>query len=101
MISTARMQPFTTILRKLTRMDHEKTPYSSLNAVIPLNSIDVPHPYRQATILYNIVIWAPGIKRGEGCISENNTFSLVVRKKGMHVIPCIHVFKVDNGTPKS
>ena len=54
-----------------------------------------------ATTPENIEFWTPGIKKEEQCLLKNNTWELVERKPGMHVLPCKYVFKIKNGGPKA
>eukprot|EP00171_Calliarthron_tuberculosum_P001088 IDg1088t1 len=73
-------------------------PSTSSDTALIIN--DPPQSYTEATSSANIDFWAPGIKREEDSIRENNTFTLVEHQPGMHVIPCRYVFKVKNNTPK-
>ena len=73
---------------------------SIVSSDIALIAHDVPQSYSEAMSPDNIDFWAPGIQREEDCIRENNTFTLVERQPGMHVLPCRYVFKVKNSGPK-
>eukprot|EP00171_Calliarthron_tuberculosum_P017844 IDg17844t1 len=48
---------------------------------------DAPKSYAEATSHDNIDFWAPGTKKEEDSIRENNTFTLVQHEPGMHVLP--------------
>lgn len=73
---------------------------TSLSAITALCAADVPQSYSEAMSPDNVDFWAPGIKREEACIRENNTFTLVKRRPEMHALPCRYVFKIKNGCPK-
>ncbi len=60
----------------------------------------VPNSYRNAVLPENIHFWKPGIDREHDSITRNETWSLVERKHGMHVLPCKYVFKIKDGKPK-
>ncbi len=60
----------------------------------------VPSSYKTATNEENLGFWKPGIIREHDCIMRNNTWELVDRAPGMHVLPSKYVFRVKNGQPK-
>eukprot|EP00171_Calliarthron_tuberculosum_P022843 IDg22843t1 len=61
---------------------------------LALFACDAPSSYSDATSPANIDFWKSAILKEENSIRENNTFTLVVRKSNMHVLPCRYVFKV-------
>ncbi len=60
----------------------------------------VPSSYSTATNQENIDFWKPGIQREHDCIMRSNTWELVDRAPGMHILPSKYVFRVKNGLPK-
>ncbi len=65
-----------------------------------LSAQTTPTSYQVAVSPENIDFWKPGIDREHDCITRNNTWTLVERKSGMHVLPSKYVFKVKDGKPK-
>lgn len=61
----------------------------------------VPISYKKATTDDNIDFWKPGIDREHDCLLRNNTWTVIDRKPGMHVLPCKYVFRVKDGNPKA
>eukprot|EP00171_Calliarthron_tuberculosum_P021771 IDg21771t1 len=55
---------------------------------------DAPSSYEDATSPTNIDFWKSAILKEENSLRDNNTFKLVQRQHGMHVLPCRYVFKV-------
>ena len=60
----------------------------------------VPTSYTSAVSPANLEFWKPGIDREHDCITRNNTWKLVERVPGMHVLPSKYVFRIKNGKPK-
>lgn len=86
--------------RKFTKTKPFWQKYSSLSATA-LSAQIVPLSYKAATTPENIDFWSPGIDREHDSLVRNETWSVVDRKPGMHVLPCKYVFRVKNGLPKA
>ena len=74
---------------------------NNANLAKALSARIVPLSYKVATKPENIDFWTPGIEKEEQSLLKNNTWKLVERKPGMHVLPCKYVFKIKNGGPKA
>jgi len=61
----------------------------------------VPISFKAATNDDNIDFWQPGIDREHDCLLRNNTWTIVDRVPGMHVLPCKYVFRIKDGKPKA
>lgn len=87
--------------RRSTRKFSKTKPFWVSLSAIALSAQVVPISYKQATTPDNIDFWKPGIDHEHDCLVRNNTWTLVDRKQGMHVLPNKYVFRVKNDLPKT
>jgi len=86
--------------RKFTKTKPFWKQYSSLSAHA-LSARVVPISFKAATTDDNIDFWKPGIDREHDCLLRNNTWTIVDRLPGIHVLPCKYVFRIKDGKPKA
>jgi len=87
--------------RRSARKFTQTKPYWLSLSAHALSARVVPVSYKKATTEENIDFWKPGIDREHDCLLRNNTWTIVNRVPGMHVLPCKYVFRVKDGKPKA
>lgn len=91
----------TPVPRRSNRSKRKPCEWWKATANIALSAQQIPISYKKAVESDNFDFWKPGIDKEHECLLRNQTWTLVRREPGMHVLPSKYVFRVKNGGPKA